>query len=491
MGKQHPFGYHVVNMVLHITTAWALYLMCHAILSQGQPKKTEAENGRRIIALLAALLWASNPIQTQAVTYVVQRMAIMAALFYLLGMLCYLKARTTHVACKRWLFFSMGFACFLFGLGSKENAVLLPFSLLLLEWIVLQKARIGFIRKHQAWVGLVGGVLVLSMALFFAEGTFLDYIRGKYASRPFTMEERLLTQPRIVLHYLSQIVVPLPQRLSIAHDVALSDSIWNPWQTLPAMLIVFSSIAAALLFSRRMPLVSLAALFFFVNHAVESSIWPLELVYEHRNYLPSLFLFLPFSAGIYGWIKRLRHRNNWLPATITIALALLVVFFCAGTYHRNKAWATEVTLWEDAVHKAPLNYRANFRFALSLAWSDQPTEAQYNQALEAFNRCLTLTSQNVRESRLNRANIKGNIGSIHFRKGEYQTAVAHFQDALELYPGFGRIRYDMIQAMLKSGKIEEARVQSDILVDQYPGNPDYRRLRDVARFWKNKENHVN
>jgi uncharacterized membrane protein len=119
----------------------------------------------------------------------------------------------------------------------------------------------------------------------------------------------MLTEPRIVLFYLSQIFYPVPGRLSIVHDVQLSRSLLEPWTTLPAILVVLGLIGFGIWQLRKRPMLSFAVLFFFLNHTVESSIIGLELIYEHRNYLPSLFLFAPVAMGLQYLVDHFRHQR--------------------------------------------------------------------------------------------------------------------------------------------------------------------------------------
>lgn len=133
-GKDDVTGYHVVNIAVHILTAFFLYLTLLSLFITPNLRGKYSGN-EHFIAILATVLWAANPIQTQAVTYIVQRMASMAAMFYIIGIYFYLKARTNNLQKKKILFFSAVFISFLLAVGSKENAVMLPVSLFFLEII--------------------------------------------------------------------------------------------------------------------------------------------------------------------------------------------------------------------------------------------------------------------------------------------------------------------------------------------------------------------
>jgi hypothetical protein len=178
-------------------------------------------------------------------------------------------------------------------------------------------------------------------------GNSFSFIDG-FQGRPFSLYERLLSEPRIVLFYLSLIFYPLPGRLSIEHDITLSTSLFNPWTTLPAILFHLILIGFGLSQIKKRPLLALAILFFYLNHVIESTIIPLELIFEHRNYLPSLFLFLPVAAGFKKLLDIYQEKNRVFRSVLLYSSVLIIIIIGAGTYIRNMAWATEKALWEDA-----------------------------------------------------------------------------------------------------------------------------------------------
>ena len=355
-GKDKVFGYHIVNFLIHFLTTTFLFIAILNLL--GTPNLREKfDRNKYFIAFLSAALWAINPIQTQAVTYIVQRMASMAAMFYILSMLCYIKCRMSGSSLHR-IFFLLGCVLtFLLALGSKENAAMLPASLLLIEFTCFQNFNWRFSKKSYFWGSVAGGVIILLLGVwFFNPDITFSWLNG-YQNRPFTLAERILTEPRIVLFYLSQIFFPLPNRLSIEHDVILSTSFFQPWTTLPAILLTLLLIGLGFSQIRKRPIIALAILFFFLNHIIESTVIPLELIFEHRNYLPSMFLFLPIAAG-FKWLYDYCSANKQpLTGVLTGLLVLLIVCLGVGTYVRNLAWATEISLWRDAMKKAPQSAR--------------------------------------------------------------------------------------------------------------------------------------
>jgi len=274
-GQADTFGYHLVNIAIHILTAFMVFLAGRKLLQTPNLINRYNKEDAFFISFLSAILWAVNPIQIQAVTYIVQRMASMAAMFYILGMYFYIKGRLSSRGKTQLLFYAVCFVSFVCSLMSKENAAMMPISLLLIEIIFFTDlAVLNRIRKYIPLLMGAGIVVVLLGIVVLKSGVF-DFLFSGFESRPFTLWERLLSEPRILLFYISQIFYPLPARLSITHDIIVSTSLLSPWTTLPAILTVLLLVGIAVSQIKKRPLVAFSILFFFINHVVESTILPL------------------------------------------------------------------------------------------------------------------------------------------------------------------------------------------------------------------------
>lgn len=482
VGQDNPFGYHVVNISIHVLTAFLLFLATTLILNTPRLKNnyTPKEVGR--IALMSSLLWALNPIQTQAVTYIVQRMASLAGMMVILSIYCYLKARLSLDRRRRGMYFAGCLFSFILAMMAKENAAMLPFSLLLVEIVFFRQDNALENFKKKIPLLLASLIILLIPVVLLAMQSRIQFFTAGYETRPFSLAERLLTEPRILWFYLSQILYPLPSRLSLTHDVVLSTSILSPWTTLAAIAALAASMALAIVSMRRRPLLAFALLFFFLNHVVESSFIALELIFEHRNYIPSFFLFLPIAAGVQVLLNRYHQKNRLVSFLLVGMVGVVIVGMGCFTYLRNQVWRTEASLWRDAMQKAPMDARPVCNLAIQMGWDEHPTPLKYDAALALFKKALAL---NTARDFL-KQEIVANIGGIYFEKGEFREAVPYFNRALQMNPLFLKARYNLIDTLIMLGQWDEASRQADILLNNPKGffKPEYFNRKGFILLWQ-------
>lgn len=300
----HPLPFKAVNLGLHLATAWTLYLLLEALLA---PRHAAA----RRVALVVALLWLVHPLQLSTVGYVVQRMTELAALAVLLGLLAFVQGRAlVQAAPGRTGGYLLAFgglaAAGVIGVLCKESAALLLPLALLIDHVLPASAPPP--ERWRRWrlvvlhVPLAAAVLVC----FWFGG---DWLAEGYATRDFTLFERTLSQPRALVEYFWLALWPHGAALGVFHDDFATSTGWSePWTTLPALLLLGTATIGALLLQRRAPLVAFAVLWFLANHLLESTLLPLELYFEHRNYLalvgPLLLVVLAAEAMIGGGGRR-------------------------------------------------------------------------------------------------------------------------------------------------------------------------------------------
>ena len=230
-----------------------------------------------------------------------------------------------------------------------------------------------------------------------------------------------------------------------------------------------------------MPIVSFLIFFFFLNHLIESTIISLELVFEHRNYLPSLFLFFPVSVG-FKWMFDYYHEKKSNIYFLMVSFAIILLIGTGlGTYSRNLAWATEKSFWEDAMKKAPGNARpyhnlANYYYAKI---------GCFDKALKLYEKALPLKYPNPNYDLA--VSLK-NMGSIYLKKNEYEKAIKHTQKALFIFPEYNDARYDLVLMLVKTGKWKEALENADRLLARQNNNAAYLDLNGFVLLKQKKYN---
>ena len=459
----NPAGYHVVNFLIHLLAAWGVFLCCQGLL-QTPNGLTVDRRGQTLIALTAAMLWALHPIQTQAVTYIVQRMASLSGAFYVWALYCYLRLRSSTSGYRLLWSLAIGLL-YALAVGAKENALMLPAALLLSEIIFFQNSNNPRVRHRILLAsGVVAGLIVgLAVVLLWSTDRDLSGIltRG-YNLRPFTLIERLLTEPRIILFYLSLILFPIPSRFSIEHGIVISSDLWHPWTTFPALLIVIGGILIGVVCIRRYPFWAFAILFFFLNHTIESTILPLELVFEHRNYVPSMFLFLPVAIVLWRLKNQFTTKKPIVANTILVFIGTLILSFGFSSHFRNAVWVTPTALWSDAYAKAPNSARVAVNLAIEAA-----KQGHYETAINLYRHSLTLKAPRKHHFRILALN---NMGGIYFRSGQYAYAAELYRQSLTIDPDNQKGRWNCALALLESRQFGSAENEIDKLLKIQPLN---------------------
>jgi Tfp pilus assembly protein PilF len=441
LGGLDPFGYHVVNFSVHALSALLLFFFTYRVLLLSAFRKTRSRESLLSIALLSAALWASHPIQVTAVTYIVQRMAALAGLFTLLAMFSYIEARTAKTRLSVGIYIS---TCLIFGalaVGSKENAAMLPVNLLLLEIFVVG-GQVRKSRKRNRYLFGISVFLVLFAGLWFTD---IGKILAGYENRPFTLGQRLLTEPRVFLFYLSQLIYPVSQRFTMLHDVEVSTGLLTPWATLPAILLVAALPVGAWLLRKRWPLICFSLLFFWVNHLIEGTVVPLEIVFEHRNYLPSMFVFLPPAMGLFWLVEK--YSLRYFPALLSVFLAVVFLFVQGHTtFMRNETFSNPVLLWLDNVRKSPALHRPHHNLGEAYLTYGFEEEGVHEFEIALKSRAAARRNQKFYTHH--------SLGAYYLSKNKPAAAARHLQAALAHMPkSGGKALLDMSRAMRSMGRL--------------------------------------
>jgi tetratricopeptide (TPR) repeat protein len=437
-------GYHVVNIIIHILTGIMLFYFIRKTLNIRVIRDRFGDAG--LIPFFTALVFLVHPLHTQAVTYIVQRMTSMAALFYIMAMLFYVKGRLAHYRGKRILFFVISLIAGLLAFGTKENTATLPLFILIYELYFFQDLRLQISRKKVFWIitiSCIAGILLLS---FLISSSQLSKIIN-YDDRPFTLAERLLTQPRVVLHYLSLLSYPEPSRLNFDYDFSLSHSLLSPFATLLAILMIIVMLVLAIYISKNNRLYSFCILWFLGNLVIESSIIPLEIIFEHRTYLPSMMAILLLVMFLREIFKK---RESFLAC-----LVLLSLLFSYWTYARNKVYQDDLTLWADIYKKSPNKARVNQNYGAQLSMAGRA-----DKAIPILENALRLYREEIKgqfdvDSRLTALHLR-NLGVAYKNNGEYKIAIVYLERALKEFPFDASTYYELGNTYSNLWKFDEA-----------------------------------
>lgn len=354
--------YKATNLIIHLLNGLALIaftrLLLRGFVRQQLITLTPAQ--QRFVPIAVAVAWLLHPLDITSVLYIVQRMTSLSALFTLLGLIGYLKGRLRLEDGRP------GFPLIVTGLlgGTvlatlcKENGLLLPVYALLIEVVVFHASTLRGRSRHG--IDALFILLVILPALTGAAYIALhpDWLIAQYKTRAFSLDQRLLTEARILWLYLLWIVVPTTRETGLFHDdIATSIDLLHPATTLPAIAGLLALAALAVALRKRMPLLSFGILWFFVGHSIESTFIWLELAHEHRNYLPMYGILFSAFTMLLGLGRR--HFTGRLAPRVATALAIIALLTTV-TALRAYQWRNDTTLYLTEVAHHPLSFRANY-----------------------------------------------------------------------------------------------------------------------------------
>lgn len=385
-GDLLPRPFKITNLAIHMLNGLLVFALSSLLVTHLTSNRQrflsplgEPDAWLRWLPLAVSTFWLLHPVQLTGVLYVVQRMTSLSATFVLLGMLGFLSSRVLFerrlTAGLAGMFISLGCGTAL-GLTAKENAVLLPSLAAVVEFTLLSRGNLSHRHKRAltAFYGVVvfipcclGLVLLVVMPEVWMEG---------YAQRDFGPIERLLTQGRVLFFYLSLTVYPKLTSFGIFHDdFILSTGLLTPFTTVICVFAWAAVWALALAARKRHPVALFALGWYFVGHSIESTIIPLELVFEHRNYLP--LYGVSFALMWYGG----RVLNRWITQprlAITLAGAL-ALGLASVTAARASIWSSPRSITEFLAAHHPTSARALTAAAFDSISAGESMSAVYKQ----------------------------------------------------------------------------------------------------------------
>lgn len=333
LGGMDPALFKLVNILIHLTSGVLAYLLARILIpTLTGSRVTLSEETRNHLALFAAGAWLLHPLQVSNVLYVVQRMNLLATLFTLAALLCFVGWRQRLVTGTQgagwWSF--MGFSAFsALALLSKENGALIAFFVLVIELTGYRFAAASPAHgRRLRWaLGLGAGLPALLATAYVCFNP--EWILDGYAGRDFDLATRLLTQARTMWYYLAWTFIPNIHWMGLYHDdIPYSTGFITPWTTLPALLGLAGLLALAWVMRKARPGISFAITWLLAGHVLESTVLALEMVFEHRQYLPMYGLFVGLAAASAGPIQRYPKLGLGLGIAALLALTLLTAQRC-------------------------------------------------------------------------------------------------------------------------------------------------------------------
>ncbi len=439
-------GYHAFNIAVHLLAALTAYLL--VLLTLRTPFFAERTEGRRIAergrwaALAAGLLFVAHPVQTEAVTYVFQRFASLAALFYLVSITAYAASRLSGGKASRYAFYAVSVAAAVLAMKTKENAFTLPLAISLYEFLFFTgRARPRLLRLVPILMTLPVIPLASGVQAGDIAGGLDEITRGL---RTVERSEYFISQLRVGATYLRLLFLPVNQNVDYAYPF-FSSFLEAPVALSAVLHLALLGLGVWLVRrSKAAPLMRLAAFgifWFYLSLSVESGIVPLPmLICEYRLYLPSTGAFAAVAAA---GLHIFDSGGSGKSRAIAAFSVLLIIAFSSAAYARNGLWNSRIALWEDTVRKSPGKLRPQFNLGHYLLRSGQP-----EKAIEELRTALEINPE-VARTHLD-------LGLAYKAKGLPYTAIAHYERAIELDPELAEAHNNLGASYGSLGQVERA-----------------------------------
>ncbi len=481
-------GYHLVNLVIHLVNALLFYGIIKLSFKTPRLAANVPDHAARL-ALFAGLLFVVHPVQTQAVTYIVQRFASLATLFYLLALLCYIKGRLAATGRPRLFYYFATIVCAVLAMKTKETAFTLPLTVLVYE-LVFFKAPTG--KRLMILLPILATLIIVPLSILSVDKPLPD-IMAQIAARTrvdtdIARGDYLFTQARVIMTYLRLIFLPVGQNLDYDYPVYHSLAAPPVFLSFMVLIMLLGAAVYSLYRARRsndhdtayLTLFAFGVFYFFITMAVESSVLPIrDVIFEHRLYLSSPGIFLAITAVAFLVARRLDRKGMPAYKALTALLAVAILTFAGATYARNRTWKSGIRLWEDVAKKSPRKARVhnNLGLAYYKAGLFDSAEAQFKTAIrlkpdhgnshnnlglvyaarkladkagEEYEKALRLPGDS------SQARAHNNLGLLLQSQGRIEAAIRHFQAAIRQKRYYPRAHVNLGVALESQGRTEEA-----------------------------------
>jgi len=434
------WSYHVLNVAVHAAAALALFGLVRRVMTSPRlgPRCAGVSTA---IAFLVAALWAVHPLQTAAVTYMIQRAESMMGMFYLLCLYCAVRGFASPRP-ARW--YALSVAASVLGMGCKQVMVSAPLMAMLFDRTFFAGSfRSAWRLRRKFYVALAATWLVLATSV----PTILHGQTAGLEVETYSPLTYALTQFGVIMHYI---------RLAFWPDPLVLDYVWTPAttlsETLPHSAVVLVLVALTGWALWRNNPAGVAGAWFFLILAPTSSVLPIrDPIFEHRMYLPLAAILTLTIAGAYTWYAAwkpggpglVRYARRFVGAAAMPAVLLAIAAGVWATHRRNLAYATPITIWQDVLSKQPQNARAYNNLGVALV-----EQGRIDQAMQCYRKALLIQP--------GYAGVHRNVGSVLARLGRYDEALVHYRRAVEIRPDNHEFHCSLGKLLAKLGRTDEA-----------------------------------
>ena len=456
ISKFDPVSYHIFNFFVHYIATIFLYFLFLEIMDTPAMQGVELKRTKRIGAFLVGGIFFLHPLQTESVTYVIQRAESMAGMFYLASLFFYMKARRTG---RRGgvlgyaILAGIAAVCAAF---SKETAVTLPVMIVVFELFFFNTSIKDLLRTKLFLFILVPAAVILLLKLKPLIRT--GFLHDPGPGMGFTRKQYLLTQFCVLVTYLRLFFWPVGQNIDWDYPLA---SNFFALKTFSSFLFLLMLLVLAFYAHRKLLLLSLSIVAFFVTLAPTSSVIPLrDVIFEHRMYLAVAFLAMGCAQVFFYGLERFREISPRTQAIVPIGSILVLLTLLSGLTHaRNQVWLSELSLWADAVRKSPNKARVRNNYGRGL-YALKNTVSE--EAKREFETAIRLSP--------GWAVPYHNLALCYFQEGDYLQAITLDLEALERMPTYKEVLYQLGRSYRKLGQWDNARLYLERLIKLSPGS---------------------
>ena len=492
-------GYHFVNLVIHVINSLLIYYLLIITFKTTYFMDATGEDHLNtcilynVISFFAAALFIVHPVQTQAVTYIVQRFTSLATTFYVLSFVLYAKFRLSGSTPKAVIYYLLSIMSAALAMMTKEISFTLPVLIALYEFILCN----GDFKKRLLYVAPFSlTMLIIPINLIqtgYLSGNFINSVSmAAQETTEISRFDYLITQFRVVITYIRLLFIPVWQNIDYDYTIFRSLIDVQVFTSLLFHLLIICIAIYLVIRGRNKQngyalLISFGVFWFYIANSVESSIIPIrDVIFEHRIYLPSIGFFIAIVTAVVS----IRHTNiisHTYINKLMLFFTSIIVIFAVMTYSRNTLWQDEVGLWKDVVSKSPSKSRPYNMLGMSYY-----KKGLYEDAIRSYKKAIEIKpdyydahnnlgiafiktgrfEEGTREIQTAYAKGHYDAGRYYIEKGQYENAIREFKLAIKGMPYYAEAHNDLGIVYGETGRFEEAKSEFKAVTMLDPDNPE-------------------